>query len=35
MFFSRAFARDVEHGKLRPNFTMPPVSVNQNFVERL
>ena len=35
MFFSRLAARDVLHGKLRPNFTMPPVSVNQNLVERL
>ena len=35
MFFSRLAARDVLHGKLRPNLTMPPVSVNQNFVDRL
>ena len=35
MFFSRLAARDVLHGKLRPNFTIPPVSVNQKFVERL
>ena len=35
MFFNRLAAREVLHGKLRPNFTMPPVSVNQNFVERL
>ena len=35
MLRRRFFARSVEHGKLRPNFTMPPVSVNQNRVERL
>ena len=35
MLRRRFFARSVEHGKFEPNFTMPPVSVNQNFVERL
>ena len=35
MFLSRLAARDVLHGKLRPKLTMPPVSVNQNFVDRL
>jgi hypothetical protein len=28
-------ARDVLHGNERPNFTIPPVSVSQNFVCRL
>ena len=32
MFFSRFLARSLLHGKLRPNFTRPPVSVNQNRV---
>ena len=35
MFLSRLAARDVLHGKLRPKLTMPPVSVNQNLVDRL
>jgi hypothetical protein len=31
----RLAARVVLHGKLAPNFTMTPVSVNQNFALRL
>jgi hypothetical protein len=35
MLVIRCAARVVLHGKLRPNLTIPPVSVNQNFAERL